>query len=167
MSRTRAVILIAGLILLVATPAAAQFDNVGSIDFPTSATPEAQQHFLRGVAFLHSFGWKQAIEQFSAAQDIDPGFAMAYWGESLAYNHPLISRMDATEPSRVLQRLAATRAERMDKAPTDREKGFLEAVEILWGDGDHVERRNAREYGLPCESIAAVVDHHREEVIEP
>ncbi len=141
MSRTHAVTLITGLILLVATPAAAQFDNVGSIDFPTSATPEAQQHFLRGVAFLHSFGWKQAIEQFSAAQDIDPGFAMAYWGESLAYNHPLISRMDATEPSRALQRLAPTRAERMDKAPTDREKGFLEAVEILWGDGDHVERR--------------------------
>ena len=31
-------------------PASAQFDNVGSIDFPTSESGEAQQYFLRGVA---------------------------------------------------------------------------------------------------------------------
>jgi tetratricopeptide (TPR) repeat protein len=132
---------IAALFLVLAAPVQAQFENVGSIDFPTSATGEAQQHFLRGVAILHSFGWNQAIEEFQAAQAIDPDFAMAYWGESLAYNHPLISRMDAREPSRVLQRLAPTRDERLAKAPTDREKGFLDAVEILWGDSDHVVRR--------------------------
>ena len=34
--------------------AVAQFENVGSIDFPTSETGRAQQHFLRGVAILHS-----------------------------------------------------------------------------------------------------------------
>lgn len=127
--------------MLVAAPASAQFQNVGSIDFPTSATGEAQQHFLRGVAILHSFGWEQAIEQFQAAQAADPDFALAYWGESLAYNHPLVSRMDATEPSLVLDRLAPTPAERRAKAPTERERGLLAAVEILWGDGDHVERR--------------------------
>ena len=32
---------------VMAAPAAAQFDNVGSLNFPTSATGEAQQHFLR------------------------------------------------------------------------------------------------------------------------
>ena len=131
----------AATLATLASPLSAQFDNVGSIDFPTSATGEAQQHFLRGVAILHSFGWEQAKEQFQAAQRIDPDFAMAYWGESLTYNHPLVSRMDATEPSNVLERLAPTRAERAAKAPTNREKGFLEAVEILWGDEDHVERR--------------------------
>ena len=141
MIRTRTVAAFAAFVLALAAPAHAQFDNVGSIDFPTSATGEAQQHFLRGVATLHSFGWNQAIEEFQAAQAIDPDFAMAYWGESLAYNHPLISQMNATEPSRVLQRLAPTRAARLAKAPTDREKGFLEAVEILWGEDDHVARR--------------------------
>jgi tetratricopeptide (TPR) repeat protein len=137
--RTLAVFAVA--LLIVTQPLAGQFENVGSIDFPTSATGEAQQHFLRGVAILHSFGWEQAITEFQAAQAIDPDFAMAYWGESLAYNHPLVSQMDATEPSRVLARLAPTRAERRAKAPTDREKGFLDAVEVLWGEGDHVARR--------------------------
>ena len=61
-----------------ATPAAAQFEFVGSLDFPTSTrSEEAQQRFLRGVAILHSFGWKQATEPFQAAQGLDPDFALA------------------------------------------------------------------------------------------
>jgi len=130
------------LVALAAPPGAqAQFDEVGVIDFPTSATGEAQNHFLRGVAILHSFGWKQAREQFHAAQAIDPDFALAYWGESLAYNHPLVTNMDPTEPRKALERLAPTPEERIAKAPTEREKGLMRAVEILWGDGDHTKRR--------------------------
>ncbi len=127
----------------VAVPPAAQaqFEDVGVITFPTSATGEAQAHFLRGVAILHSFGWKQAREQFHAAQAIDPDFALAYWGESLAYNHPLVTNMDPTEPRKALERLAPTAEERIAKAPTDREKGLMRAVETLWGDGDHGKRR--------------------------
>ena len=122
----------------------AQFTNVGSLEFPTSGSPEAQQYFLRGVAILHSFGWKQAMEQFREAQRLDPDFAMAYWGETLCYNHPLFgSPPDDDSPRAALRRLAATRQERLAKALTDREKGFLEAVEILWGEGDYDDRRVA------------------------
>ena len=129
-------------------PAAAQFADVGSLDFPTSARSEdAQRHFLRGVAILHSFGWKQAIEQFQAAQAAEPGFAMAYWGETLSYNHPLFGGgrgLDEENPRAVLARLGPHRAARAAKAPTDREQGFLEAVEVLWGEeGTYDERRVA------------------------
>jgi tetratricopeptide (TPR) repeat protein len=122
-------------LLLCSTPAAAQLENVGSLSFPTSGSAEAQQHFLRGVAILHSFGWKQAIEQFQAAQRLQPDFAMAYWGETLCYNHPLNAEQDAKNPRAVLARLGATAAARLEKAPTPREKGFLQAVEALWADG--------------------------------
>ena len=108
MTRALALLLTAGALVMGAGPTQAQFDNVGSFEFPTSASGEAQQHFLRGVAFLHSFGWIQAREQFRAAQGIDPGFAMAYWGESVAYNHPLFSGMESTEPGQALERLAPT-----------------------------------------------------------
>ena len=140
MTRAPALLLIAGVLVMGARPAQAQFEDVGSFEFPTSSTPEAEQHFLRGVAFLHSFGWIQARDEFHAAQEIDPDFAMAYWGESLAYNHPLFSGMDPTEPRRALERLAPTPSERQAKAPTEREKGFLSAVEILWGEGDRADR---------------------------
>ena len=131
------------LVLALGRPIQAQFANVGSLDFPTSGSPEAQQHFLRGVAILHSFGWKQAIEEFQAAQRLDPDFAMAYWGETLCYNHPLFGNPDDDSPRAVLRRLGATPDERLAKAPTDREKGFLQAVEILWGEGDYGDRRVA------------------------
>ena len=59
----------------------------------------------------------------------------------LAYNHPLVSQMDPTDPRAALERLGPTPEARAAKAPTDRERGFLRAVEILWGDGDHETRR--------------------------
>ena len=120
----------------------AQGKDVGTLVFPTSTkSPEAQARFLRGAALLHSFGWKQAITEFQAAQKLDPDFAMACWGESLCYNHPLLGNQDLDSPRAVLKRLGATLGERLAKAPTDREKGFLQAVETLWGEGDVAERK--------------------------
>ncbi|MFN2445255.1 MAG: tetratricopeptide repeat protein [Vicinamibacterales bacterium] len=125
------------------TVSEAQFDSVGTLNFPTSGSPEAQAHFLRGVAILHSFGWKQAIAEFKKAQAAQPDFAMAYWGETLCYNHPLQSEQDAKNPRDVLARLGPTPAARLAKAPTAREKGFLQAIEALWGEGDWRARRIA------------------------
>jgi hypothetical protein len=137
MHRLLAVVLLA----LSIAPASAQFENVGTISFPTSGSAAAQPHFLRAVAILHSFGWKQAIAEFREAQKLQPDFAMAYWGETLCYNHPLQAEQDAKSPRDVLARLGATPAARLAKAPTDREKGFLQAIEVLWGDGDWRARR--------------------------
>ena len=132
------------LILFTFTANAAEMDDVGSVDFPTSGSPEAQQHFLRGVAILHSFGWKQARTEFQQAQAADPDFAMAYWGEAMTYNHPLIAEMDLETPRAVLSKLGSTSAERIASAPTDREKGFISAVDALFfGEGDTMARRTA------------------------
>jgi hypothetical protein len=133
----------AALALALIAPLSAQLENVGSLSFPTSGSPAAQQHFLRGVAILHSFGWKQAIAEFTLAQKAQPDFAMAYWGETLAYNHPLQAEQDVKNPRAILARLGPTPEARLAKAPTAREKGFLAAVEALWGEGDWRKRRVA------------------------
>ena len=122
----------------------ADVEGIGSVSFPTSASGKAQEHFLRGVTILHSFGWKQAKLEFQAAQKIDPNFALAYWGESLCYNHPLIGEWDRETPQAIMTRLGGTLDQRLAKAPTDREKGFILAVEALFfGDGDTMARRTA------------------------
>jgi tetratricopeptide (TPR) repeat protein len=131
------------VVLALAAPTAAQLENVGSLSFPTSASPDAQRHFLRGVAILHSFGWKQAIAEFKLAQKAQPDFALAYWGETLCDYHPLNAEQDAKNPREILSRLGPNTAARLAKAPTPREKGFLAAVEALWGDGDWRPRRVA------------------------
>ena len=68
----------------------AQGSRLGSVRFPTSArSQEAQAHFLRGVAALHSFWYPVALEEFRAATRIEPDFALGYWGEAMAHNHPV------------------------------------------------------------------------------
>jgi tetratricopeptide (TPR) repeat protein len=116
--------------------AAAGAQELGRIDFPTSGSAEAQKHFLRGALLLHSFEFGDAAEEFRSAQKIEPGFAMAYWGEAMTFNHPLWKEKDTEAARKVLDRLAATAPARRAKAPTEREKMYLDAVEVLFGKGD-------------------------------
>ena len=126
--------------LFLVTPGVSQNAGLGKIAFPTSGSPAAQAHFIRGVLFLHSFEYRDAREAFHEAQKVDPGFAMAAWGEAIAYNEPLWFAQDAQAARRVLTRLAATPAERQAKAPTEREKAYLGAVDVLYGPGTKEER---------------------------
>ena len=133
-------------LLLTASPLvySVELTGLGTVTFPTSISGPAQDHFLRGVTIMHSFGWKEARAEFQAAQRLDPDFAMAYWGEALCYNHPLIPEWDRETPKAVLQRLGDTPAARLAKAPTHREQGFIQAVDALFlGDGDTLTRRRA------------------------
>jgi tetratricopeptide (TPR) repeat protein len=116
---------------------------LGRIDFPTSGPAAAQESFIRGVLLLHSFEYDDAIVAFREAQRIAPGFAMAYWGESMCYNQPLWRNENVTRAREALKRLAPTPQARAAKAPTPREKGYLETVERLFGEGDKTSRDRA------------------------
>ena len=120
-----------------ASQLAAQTSDLGEVDFPTSGSPEAQEHFIRGVLLLHSFEFPDAGEAFRAAQEVDRGFAMAYWGEAMSYNHPLWAEQDAEAARAVLKRLGSSPE---DQAPTERERDYLRAVEVLYGEGAKDER---------------------------
>jgi len=61
----------------------AQAGDVGVVSFENSGAPAAQADFLRGFALLHDFEYARAAEIFRKAQQIDPSFAMAYWGEAM------------------------------------------------------------------------------------
>ena len=115
--------------------------GLGHIDFPTSTLSEpAQRWFLRGALLLHNFEYEDAKEAFQQAQSLDSNFAMAYWGEAMTENHPLWLEQDSAEAQAILNRLGPTLEDRLAKAPTQREKGYLQAVERLYGDGDKLTR---------------------------
>jgi tetratricopeptide (TPR) repeat protein len=126
----------------VGTLFAAQ-DDLGRTQFANSGSAAAQQSFLRGLLLLHSFEYEDAAEAFREAERIDPSFAMAYWGEAMTYNHPLWMQQNRDAARKALDRLAPTPDGRRAKAPTAREKAYLEAVEILYGDGDKPSRDRA------------------------
>jgi tetratricopeptide (TPR) repeat protein len=114
--------------------------ELGATHFPNSGARGAQRDFLRGLLLLHSFEYAAARTSFQAAQRDDPGFALAYWGEALTYNHTLWAEQDLDAARAALAKLAATPAQRAAKAPTARERGYLESVEQLYGDGDKRQR---------------------------
>src|SRR2546423_433539 len=128
---------------LIAGVLPAQTSRLGTIDFPTSGPPAAQAQFIRGVLLLHSFEYQDAARAFREAQRIDPEFALAYWGEALTSTHPLWDEQDASAARAVLQRLGPTPNARRAKAPTPRERAYLNAVETLYGDGPKARRDTA------------------------
>jgi hypothetical protein len=141
--RAGVVLLATVLMISSAPPVAAQVEGVGVVSFANSGAPAAQQNFLSGLAQLHNFEYVAAAEYFRKAQGTDPGFAMAYWGEAMTYNHPVWMEQDAPAARAVLHRLGSTADARLARAKTDREKDYLRAVEILYGDGEKKTRDRA------------------------
>ncbi|MDE3135070.1 MAG: hypothetical protein KGL59_00720 [Acidobacteriota bacterium] len=135
--------LVAAMALLfaaaLAAPAYSQ-NGAGHVSFANSGAPAAQPAFLHGLALLHDFEYERAAKEFRQAETIDPNFAMAYWGEAMTFNHPVWMQQDRAAARAVLARLGPTPAARLAKAPTEREKDYLRAVEILYGDGPKNER---------------------------
>ncbi len=139
MSRARS-LLIAVALVYVSVPARAQAPSVGKVAFANSGAAAAQAPFLTGLAQLHNFEYPDAAQWFRKAQEADPAFALAYWGEAMTYNHPVWMEQDIASARKALKRLADTADERQAKAPTAREKAYMHAVDILYGEGDKYAR---------------------------
>ncbi|MEZ5330837.1 MAG: hypothetical protein R2991_02020 [Thermoanaerobaculia bacterium] len=145
--------LVLGLTGWIVVGAIGEVQDLGTISFPNSGAPDAQEAFVRGVLLLHSFEFADAREAFREAEGIDPGFALAYWGEAMTHNHPLWREQDRAAALAALEKLAPTPVERLAKAPTAREQGYLRAVEALYGEGDKRARDQA--YSREMERLSA------------
>ena len=137
--------------LLALAPAAGAQSPVGEVTFENRGAAQAQAPFLRGLALLHNFEYSAAAAAFREAQAADPGFAMAYWGEAMTFNHPVWMEQDREAALAALARLGPTPEARLARARTERERLYLDAVETLYGVGDKAERDRA--YSARMEAI--------------
>ncbi len=138
-------ILICALCFICAICVPAQESQLGKVEFQTSGSEKAQTYFLRGLAALHSFWYEEALEAFRESTKIEPDFAMGYWGEAMAHNHPLWSEQDISAARAVLAKIKET------PKLTDRERAYIAAVRRLYGDGDKRSRDTA--YSVAMERI--------------
>ena len=130
---------VASILLIIGI---AVFTNVsaqqlGKVVFPTSGSEKAQTHFMRGLAALHSFWFEEALDEFRESTKIEPTFVMGYWGEAMAYNHPLWAEQDTEAARKTL-----TNIKDLSKV-TPREQAYVEAVRSLYGEGDKLQRDKA------------------------
>ena len=77
------------LLITQLVSASVSSEKLGTVSFPNSGSDKAQSHFLRGLAALHSFWYPEALSEFENSTKVDPAYAMGYWGQAMAYNHPL------------------------------------------------------------------------------
>jgi len=145
-SRKIPALLLAFVIGTLALTVKAQQSSLGQVDFPTSGSEKAQAHFLRGVAALHSFWYEEALSEFRESTKAEPDFMMGYWGEAMSYNHPLWENQQQTAAARtVLEKVTDL------KKLTERERAYLNAVKVLYGEGDKGARDKA--YSVAMEKI--------------
>jgi len=111
--------------------------KLGEIEFPTSGSGVAQNHFISGVAALHSFWYPEALQEFKNSTKADPNFAMGYWGEAMAHNAPLWERQDSKLAKTALSKISDI------SELTQRERDYIQAVQLLYGEGEKSARDKA------------------------
>jgi tetratricopeptide (TPR) repeat protein len=111
------------------SPALGDLSKVGTVEFPTSCSAEAQPEFVRGVALLHSFFYEEARRVFTATAAKDPSCAMAYWGIAMTWYHPIWA--PPTPEDLKAGTAAVEKAEAIAKV-TPRERDYIAAVAAFY-----------------------------------
>lgn len=136
------------LLLAAADPAAAaeparvkRFDGLGTHGRAIStASPDAQESFNRGLAFLYAFNHDEAIRSFRQAAAIDPGAAMPHWGIAIA-NGPNINFPLVPEPKAKAAWEALQQAQKLSPAATPVERALIAALAKRYANPQPEDRR--------------------------
>jgi hypothetical protein len=115
-------------------------EKLGTVNFQTSCSPEAQTQFNRAMSLLHSFEFGQAIEGFNAASKADPSCAIAHWGVAMSrWTNPF--QLSTRAATQIQQGLAAIRQAEQAGAKTQRERDYIAAAAKLYVDADKLDQR--------------------------
>ena len=107
-------------------------EKLGHVAFPTTCAPAVQAKFERAVALLHSFAYGPAESAFAEVAREDPKCAMAGWGEAMANFHQIWD--DSISPAGLERGRAAIEWAQGLRASTARERGYINAVAIMFVD---------------------------------
>jgi len=104
-------------------------ERLGSVSFPVSCEASSKVPMERGIALLHSFGYEEAGEQFTALTKSDPGCAMAYWGVAMSGFHEL---WEQPNKAAMDQGWAAMQQAQKLGGKTDRERKYIAALSSFY-----------------------------------
>ena len=116
-----------------AVPEPGDLRAAGKVEFPVSCASSVQSDFSRGVALLHSFFYEEARRVFTSVAERDPKCAMAQWGIAMTWWHPIWTPPTPDEMS--AGKAAIEKAMAMN-AGTDRERGFITALNVYYNTPD-------------------------------
>ena len=122
--------------------------ELGAVSFSTSCDAKVQPAFNHGVAWLHSFEYEQARQEFARVAVADPKCAMAQWGMAMSLYHQLWEHPDTDAVNQASTMLAA--AKKMKATP--REQAYIAALSSIFtsADDEHIGRHSKVSPGDVC-----------------
>jgi tetratricopeptide (TPR) repeat protein len=115
------------------------YQGLGEISFPvTTAEPLTQRYFDQGLRLVWAFNHAEAIRSFRAAQEIDPGCAMCFWGEAFALGPNINDAMAGEAVPHAIA--AARRAQALAARATPKERALIEALQHRYSADAKAER---------------------------
>ena len=110
------------------------FEGMGDYHMPiTTADPDAQRYFDQGMVLAFGFNHAESIRSFRAAQTLDPGCAMCFWGEALAtgpnINVTSNGKAIMTPAERADARAAIDQALALTDGLTPKERDWIQALD--------------------------------------
>jgi pimeloyl-ACP methyl ester carboxylesterase/tetratricopeptide (TPR) repeat protein len=119
---------------------APELDGLGSLEYRvTTSVPQAQRFFNQGLRLLYAFNHQEALRAFREASRLDPGLAMAYWGQAITLGPNLNAPMSAENGRLAYQ--AAQRAMASSRPASDRERALIAAIAARYAANPRAERR--------------------------
>ncbi len=116
-------------------------EQLGTVHFSISCSPESQKTFEKGIALLHSFWYEEARKTFEDLSKADSKCAMAYWGHGMSLWHQLWNQPDAA--TRKLGENDVKKARSL-KPRTQRERDYIDALAKFYdSSGNHEARARA------------------------
>ena len=112
--------------------------KLGQVSFPVSCTKQAQKHFNRAVAWLHSFEYEEAEKVFTETTVTDPRCGMGYWGIAMSNYHPLWAPPSVAELQKGWEAIEKAKSV---GAQTERERDYIAAIELFYKDFDKLDHR--------------------------
>jgi tetratricopeptide (TPR) repeat protein len=145
---TRLIFLLASILLLSVAgwaeegehPEDLTAEQLGTVHFPISCAPSAQEPFTRGVALLHSFWYEEAGKAFAQAAKDDPRCAIAHWGVAMSLWHQLWNRPDSPT---IRKGAAEVKKAKSSPAKNNRERDYIAAAGAFYA-GSGRRRYEAR-----------------------
>jgi tetratricopeptide (TPR) repeat protein len=151
-----AAVLALGGVALGSSAAAQDLTRLGTVEFTVECTPGAQEQFNRAMALYHSFAWQEAAAAFADIAEADPACGMAHWGRAMVMlDNPFL--WPGNLPPEKLDAVAeALQEARSAGLASEREQGYVEALEAFVRDRDTLDHRTRVEaFEAALGSVAA------------
>src|ERR1700685_730168 len=134
----RSILLLASILLLTVSggsdegehPEDLTAEQLGTVHFPISCAPSAQEPFTRGVALLHSFWYDEAGKAFSQGAKDDPRSRITQWGVDMSLCHQRWNRPDSPT---IKRGAAEVKKAKSLPAKNNRERDYIAAAGAFFG----------------------------------